>query len=125
MTLSKLTHFLALIVLAVMLGVGSANAAPGDLDTTFDPGLILWQGSDFPAFKYAAVLQPDGKVVIGGHFDTVGGVSRVFIARLNSNGSLDTSFTSPLQIITISGFPDGEVYDIIQQPDGKFIVAGY
>ena len=125
MRILKLTHILPLLVLALALTTPRAEAAPGDLDTTFDPGPILWLGSDFPAFKYAVVLQPDGKVVIGGRFDTVQGVSRVFIARLNANGSLDTSFNSPLQIITLSGSPDGEVYDIIQQPDGKFIVSGY
>ena len=117
----KLTHILLLLFLMAV----TVEGAPGDLDTTFDPGQILWQGSDFPAFKYAVVLQPDGKVVIGGQFDTVGGVSRVFIARLNANGSLDTSFTSPFQVITSGGFPGGEVYDILQQPDGRFLVCGF
>jgi uncharacterized delta-60 repeat protein len=102
-----------------------AYASPGDLDTTFDPGPILWQGFAFPAFKHAIVLQPDGKVVIGGQFDSVQGVPRIMIARLNANGSLDTTFSAPLQTITISGSQEGEVYDIIQQPDGKFIVSGY
>ena len=84
MRILKLTHILPLLVLAVELTAPRADAAPGDLDTTFDPGPILWLGSDFPAFKYAVVLQPDGKVVIGGRFDTVQGVPRVFIARLNA-----------------------------------------
>ena len=122
---SRRNRILAMIVLVLSLCVVRAEAGPGDLDTTFDPGLILWEGFEFPAFKYAAVLQSDGKVVIGGHFDTVGGVPRVFIARLNANGSLDTSFAAPLQALTINGFREGEVYDIIQQPDGKFIVSGY
>lgn len=113
------------VLLAIVLAAGGALAAPGDLDTTFDPGQILWEGFPFPAFKYAAVLQSDGKLVIGGHFDTVGGVSRNFIARLHPNGSLDTSFTSPFDVLSINGFREGEVYDIIQRPDGKFYVGGY
>jgi uncharacterized delta-60 repeat protein len=125
MRILKLTNILPLLILALVLGAPATKGAPGDLDTTFDPGLILWEGFDFPAFKYAAVLQSDGKLVIGGHFDTVGGVSRVFIARLNANGSLDASFEAPLQAITINGSREGEVYDILQQPDGKFIVSGY
>ena len=112
-------------LLALAVATSTASAAPGDLDTTFDPGQVLWEGFDFPAFKYAAVLQPDGKVVIGGHFDTVGSESRIFIARLNTDGSLDNTFTSPFQVITVDGFRSGEVYDIIQRPDGKFYVSGY
>src|SRR5687767_1435843 len=122
---SKITHMLAMITLVLALVAMRADGAPGDLDTTFDPGQILWQGFAFPAFKYAAVLQTDGKVVIGGQFDTVGGVPRVLIARLNANGSLDTSFNAPLQVFMSGGFPSGEVYDILQQPDGRFIVCGY
>ena len=125
MTHARLNHILAIALLVLTLCAVRAEAAPGDLDTSFDPGLILWEGSDFPAFKYAAVLQPDGKVVIGGHFDTVGGIPRVFIARLNANGSLDTGFNPPLEVITLNGFRDGEVYDILLQPDGKLIVSGY
>ncbi|MEO8041842.1 MAG: hypothetical protein ABI646_04440, partial [Acidobacteriota bacterium] len=122
----KSTHVrLSLSVVVLAISAYASMAAPGDLDTTFDPGPILWQGSDFPAFKYAVVLQPDGKVVVGGHFDTVGGVSRIFIARLNTNGSLDATFASPFQVITINGSTEGEVYDILLQPDGRFIVGGY
>ncbi len=125
MRILKLTHHLLLLVLALVLTAPRIEAAPGDLDTTFDPGQILWQGFAFPAFKYAMVLQADGRVVIGGQFDTVQGVSRILITRLNANGSLDTSFNAPLQVITSNGSQEGEVYDILQQPDGRFIVSGY
>lgn len=126
MRFTEFTHIrLAICLLALVICVTDTSAAPGDLDTTFDPGQILWQGFDFPAFKYAVVLQPDGRVVVGGRFDTVGGTPRIFIARLNTNGSLDPTFVAPLQVITLSGTPDGEVYDILQQPDGKFVVCGY
>ena len=36
--------------------------------------------------------QPDGKILIGGVFTAVNGVSRWGLARLNSNGSVDMSF---------------------------------
>lgn len=61
-------------------------------------------------------LQPDGKILIGGRFDTYNGASRVAIARLNSDGSLDTSFNSP--------FVDADISAIAVQPDGKILVAG-
>jgi len=35
---------------------------------------------------------PDGKVMVGGLFDTVDGVDRVGLARLNANGTLDAGF---------------------------------
>jgi hypothetical protein len=41
----------------------------------------------------ALVVQPDGKILIGGEFTTVFGVARNFIARLNPDGTLDTGFT--------------------------------
>jgi uncharacterized delta-60 repeat protein len=64
-------------------------------------------------------VQVDGKVLIGGLFRTVNGVSRTNIARLNANGSLDNSFGSAL-----SG-TDGLVQSIAVQNDGKVLIGGY
>jgi uncharacterized delta-60 repeat protein len=58
----------------------------GTLDTSFDPGT----GADNTISK--CVLQPDGKIIIAGNFTTYNGTSRVRIARLNTDGTLDTSF---------------------------------
>jgi len=46
-------------------------------------------------YVHCLAVQPDGKVVVGGHFTTVNGQTRHHLARLNSNGTLDTAFTSP------------------------------
>ena len=41
----------------------------------------------------AMAVQPDGKILIGGNFNsTVGGQVRNGIARLNPDGTLDTAF---------------------------------
>lgn len=86
--------------------------ANGSLDTGFDPSI----GPNF--WVSAVALQPDGKVVIGGGFITVNGISRSGIARLNSDGSLDSSF-SP-------GFgADNFVRTIALQPDGKVLIGGW
>jgi len=61
----------------------------GTLDTSFDPG------SGANSFVLAAALQVDGKVIIGGTFTTVNGITRNRIARLNIDGTLDTSFDPP------------------------------
>jgi uncharacterized delta-60 repeat protein len=63
--------------------------ANGALDTTFGPGgkrTIDFGGDDESA--YGAALQPDGKIVLAGGSDL-----RVAVARLNPNGSLDTTFS--------------------------------
>jgi uncharacterized delta-60 repeat protein len=58
----------------------------GGLDLTFVPATVAG-GSVF-----AIAIQSDLKVIIGGDFTSVGGQSRNRIARLNADGSLDTSF---------------------------------
>lgn len=74
----------------VMLGLALApavSAQPGSLDTSFDPGAGVDQS------VFAVAVQPaDGKVIIAGDFTTVASVSLNGIARLNSNGDLDSSF---------------------------------
>jgi uncharacterized delta-60 repeat protein len=66
------------------------------------------------------VVQPDGKVLIGGDFTSLspnGGapVARTGIARLNPDGTLDTVFNP---------HADGFVLSIAVQPDGKILVGG-
>jgi uncharacterized delta-60 repeat protein len=63
-------------------------------------------------------LQPDGRVLIGGDFSAVNGTNRYGIARLNANGTLDSSFNPGAWI-------NGYVTAIALQSDGKVIIAGY
>ena len=66
-------------------------------------------------------VQSDGKILIGGNFSyTVSGNTRYAIARLNSNGSLDTTFIP-------TSFASGGteyVYAIDVQSDGKILIGG-
>jgi uncharacterized delta-60 repeat protein/uncharacterized repeat protein (TIGR01451 family) len=83
----------------------------GSLDPTFDPGV----GPDGPI--NAVAVQPDGRVIIGGGFANVSGVPRAHIARLNTDGSLDTTFNP--------GFgADNVVYALGMQPDGRIVIGG-
>ena len=41
----------------------------------------------------SVAAQADGKVVIGGVFTEVNGITQPYLARLNADGSVDTSFT--------------------------------
>ena len=58
--------------------------ADGSLDTAFNPTVngTVW----------ATAVQPDGRIFIGGAFNTVNGVARNNLARLNTDGTLDTTF---------------------------------
>ena len=62
-------------------------------------------------------IQPNGKVIVAGDFARVSGISRNKIARLNSDGSLDSSFDPG------SGF-NNTVETIVIQSDGKVLVGG-
>jgi uncharacterized delta-60 repeat protein len=85
--------------------------ADGTLDAGFDPG----SGAD--SLVRAVAVQTDGKVLIGGSFTTFDGVVRARIARLNADGSLDTSFDPG------SG-ADGAVRSVVVQADGKVLIGG-
>ncbi|MCB9808982.1 delta-60 repeat domain-containing protein [Candidatus Nomurabacteria bacterium] len=83
----------------------------GSLDTTFNVG------TGFNNITRNVVVQPDGKIVVGGYFTAYNGVSRVRLARLNPDGSLDTTFTIG------SGF-NNYVNGVTLQTDGKILVGG-
>ncbi|HVM50725.1 MAG TPA: delta-60 repeat domain-containing protein [Candidatus Acidoferrum sp.] len=102
-------------------GIGRTNIArlnaDGTLDLTFDPG----QGIGTISPKVLALcLQPDGKVLVGGNFSSVNGTNRIGIARLNANGSLDSSFDPSPGV----GGLNFTVYAVALQPDGRVLVGG-
>lgn len=91
-------------------GIARLNAN-GSLDNTFDPG----GGSN--GGVTALALQSNGKVVIGGDFTTVNGMNRNHTARLNTDGSLDSSFDPGTGA-------NGSIVSVALQPDGKVLIAG-
>lgn len=86
----------------------------GSLDANFYAGsLFVFEGSPN---VYSVVVQPDGRVLVGGNFYTDNGTNSVYgMARLNSDGSLDSSFVSGGSEL---------VNSITLQPDGKVVVGG-
>ncbi len=85
--------------------------ANGSLDSSFNPGA----GANGSVNSLAA--QSDGKVLIGGYFTTINGTNRNHIARLNANGSLDSSFNPGTGT-------DDAVRAIAVQPDGNVLIGG-
>jgi uncharacterized delta-60 repeat protein len=84
----------------------------GSIDTSF----VI--GTGFDNGVYTIQIQTDGKILVGGDFADYSGVSKYSIIRLNTDGSVDTSF------VIGTGF-NGTVNTIELQPDGKILVGGY
>lgn len=85
--------------------------ANGTLDTAFNPNV----GGGLTPQVYALLLQLDGRIVVGGGFTSVGGVTRNRIARLNADGTLDAGFNPNA---------DNIVFALAQHTDGKILVGG-
>ena len=79
----------------------------GTLDTAFS--------LDAGGRPLVTLVQPDGKLVIGGSFTSVGGLTRNYLARLNADGSVDTAFNPN---------PNNRVLAVARQSDGKLVIAG-
>jgi uncharacterized delta-60 repeat protein len=100
---SLLIHF------ALSVFASGVFAAAGDLDTSFNPATS--------SYVATSALQVDGKIIIGGDFTTVSGTAINRIARLNVDGSLDSSFNPG------SG-ANHYVMSSALQADGKIFIAG-
>jgi len=87
--------------------VARLNSSDGSTDVNFDPSTA--------GRVVALAIQPDGKVISGGVFTSVGGVSRNNIARSNPDGTLDGTFDPNI---------NGTVSVLTLQSDGKILVGG-
>ena len=85
----------------------------GTRDTTFNVGVGFANG----AFGYTAVTQSDGKYIVGGNSTTYSGSTINRVARLNTDGTVDTSFSVGSGANTV-------VAAVAMQPDGKILVGG-
>jgi uncharacterized delta-60 repeat protein len=83
----------------------------GSLDTTFDPGT----GADGEIT--AAVLQPDGRIVVAGRFTSFNGIIHNRVCRLNANGSVDQTFG-------LGNGINNAALALALQSDGRIIVGG-
>ncbi|MDB6029458.1 MAG: hypothetical protein JWM68_5681 [Verrucomicrobiales bacterium] len=81
------------------------------LDSTFNPGTGAAGG-----FVESVALQSNGKILVCGNFTSFNGQPKSNIARLNSDGSVDTSFGADV------GY---WVRHMAVQTDGKIIVGGF
>ena len=90
--------------------------ADGTLDTAFTTNTGTGAGS---FFVLSIATQSDGKILLGGDFTTFNGTTVNRIARLNADGTLDTTFDTN----TGTG-ANGDVSSIVIQSDNKILVGG-
>ncbi len=103
---------LAAVIFLAAPRVHAQGTDPGKVDESFG---LPSPGADSDV--YALALQPDGKVVVGGRFTTMNRGSRNYIARLNSDGRLDTGFNPGTGANSF-------VRALALQSDGKVVVGG-
>lgn len=84
--------------------------ADGSADNTFNPPMA-------DSLIYAATVQPDGRIVLGGGFSSVNGAARVGVARVQANGQLDAGFKARVD-------QSYQVRALAVQPDGRIIIGG-
>ena len=84
----------------------------GTVDQGFDPGTESGLGN-----VYAVAAHTDGRIILGGDFTWLDGVRAGYIARLNHDGSLDTSFRSGTGA-------DGSVRSALALPAGQTVIGG-
>ena len=109
-----------------MMGGGTGTTARRGIarintDGTLDPGFN--PGTDTQAIFSGLALQPDGKILLGGAFNGLGGETgttpRIHLGRLNADGSVDPGFNPGA-----NGSFNDYVNAFAVQPDGKVLVGG-
>lgn len=84
-------------------------AGAGGVDTTFN---VIVNNT-----VYSTLVQPDGKILIGGSFSAVQGVQRSGLTRVFPDGTVDTNFLN--SVIGAQG-----IFALARQADGKLLVGG-
>jgi uncharacterized delta-60 repeat protein len=107
---------------------GLARLNPdGSIDPSFDPGLGI-RSTNGTAFVRVLLPQSDGSVWVGGAFTHFNNRYGRHLAKLLSNGTVDTSFTSPFSTVPLYPLPrlydTSALYSLVAQPDGKLVAGG-
>ncbi|HRN46220.1 MAG TPA: delta-60 repeat domain-containing protein, partial [Flavobacterium sp.] len=82
-------------------------------DGSKDPSFVL--GTGFTGNVYCTLLQPDGKIIVGGAFTSFNGSTANRLIRLNPDGSRDASFDTSIAASS------GIIYSVAMQADGSLI----
>ncbi len=101
--------------------------ADGSLDLSFNPGVgptKVVDGKVVAATVNSVVVDPLGRVNIGGEFEHVAGILRGGVARLNVDGTVDPAFDPGIGTYNAdTGFTD-PIFAMALQDDGKLLIGG-
>jgi len=99
--------------------------ATGAVDATFNNPPFDFTAEGSVGFDYGGVtILSNGQIIVGGYHASGGFSTEVFgLARLNSNGSLDTSFGSG-GTVTTSFQSDDFIDAVLIQPNGDIVAIG-
>jgi uncharacterized delta-60 repeat protein len=75
------------------------------------------------AYFHGMTIQTDGRIILAGEY-SLSNNSDFALARLNTDGSLDSTFGEGGKVITDLGSPSDYANDVVVQSDGKIIAAG-
>ncbi|MCX6916761.1 MAG: hypothetical protein NT167_27580, partial [Verrucomicrobia bacterium] len=95
---------------------GSVTSAVAVLSVNLATTDSFNAGAD--SYVESLAVQPDGKILVGGHFSKLSGQPRYSIARVSADGTLDNTFNPGASY-------DGTVSSLVVQADGKILVGGY
>ena len=97
----------------------------GTLDNTFGgDGLVTTDFFGGDDFGHDILIQPNGKIVVGGSARN-GDLDDFALARYNTNGTLDTTFSGDGKQTTAFGIATASATAIAIQSNGRIVAAGY
>ena len=97
----------------------------GTLDPAFDgDGKAVFMWSFLDDIALAVVVQPDGKVLMGGTQSEVGPDTRVAVSRMNADGSHDSGFGTNGTMRTWTGIASTRCGGLALDAAGGIVVAG-
>jgi len=99
--------------------------ATGVVDTTFSNAPFVFTGAGAPGYDYGGVtITSSGQIIVGGYYASGGFSTEVFgLARLDSNGSLDTTFGTG-GTVTTSFQNDDFIEATLIQSNGDIVAVG-
>ena len=119
------TNWQKIFFIIILLLSNSVSAQLGVLDSTFNPlqnGFGRQKGMEHSV--KSIVYLPDGKLLVGGWFDSFDGKKINQLTRLNIDGTIDSTFnvngTGPT-----GGIPYNYINKVVQLDNGKFLIAGF
>ncbi len=96
----------------------------GTLDNNFGVNGVFSFLNTYDSYGYDSQILDDGKILVAGIASENFNPYSILLVRINSNGTLDTTFGNSGYTITSFSPTDNFAYGLAVQPDGKIVIAG-